>query len=297
MIDSRAAAGANSSHCVFSIDVEDWFHIMDLPDAPRLPDWDALPKRVERNFNVLVDLLREHDVKATFFFLGWVAERHPQLVRTAAAAGHEVASHGYAHDLVYAITRQAFAEDVTRAKRLLEDIGGKPVLGYRAPGFSATADTPWFFESLVEAGYVYSSSVFPARRQHGGLLGFARRPAPVQTAAGSIFEFPVSVADVLGEPVCFFGGGYLRLFPYALIRHMARRVLNSGLPVVYYLHPREIDPDHPRLPMGLTRRFKSYVGLRTAKRKVERILSDFSFRTFEQLLDEYQRPGGGNGRA
>jgi polysaccharide deacetylase family protein (PEP-CTERM system associated) len=297
MVGSRTSTSVESPPSVFSIDVEDWFHIMDLPDGPRISDWGALPERVEQNFNVLLNVLHEHDVKATFFFLGWVAERHPHLVRAAVAAGHEVASHGYAHDIVYDITPSAFLEDVTRAKHLLESITGKAVSGYRAPGFSATAATPWFFECLVEAGYRYDSSVFPARRQHGGLLGFARAPAPVSTPAGSIYEFPVSVSDVLGQPVCFFGGGYLRLFPYALIRLMARRVLSSGLPVVYYFHPREIDPDHPRLPMSLSRRFKTYVGLRTAKRKVERILSDFSFSTFEQLLNNYQNLGDNIGRA
>lgn len=270
--------------CVFSIDVEDWFHIMDLPNAPRIDQWQGLPSLVERNFFRLLDLADARGVRATCFFLGWVAERYPGMVREAAARGHEIASHGYAHDLVYQMSPAKFLSDVLQAKRLLEDIASRPVRGYRAPGFSVTADTPWFFEKVAEAGYEYSSSVFPASRQHGGMSTFSTAPCVVETPAGPVSEFPIAVAHVFGRPMCFFGGGYLRLFPYPLIRHMARQVLDDGRPLVFYIHPREIDPRHPRLAMSLGRRFKSYIGLRTTAAKLDHIFRDFSFFPFAELL-------------
>ncbi len=270
--------------CVFTIDVEDWFHIMDLRDAPRLEQWAALPSVVERNFFDLLDLAEASKVRATCFFLGWIAERYPRLVREAAARGHEVASHGYAHDLVYELTPERFLADVARAKKLLEDQAGRAVSGYRAPGFSVNEDTPWFFEKLAQAGYGYSSSVFPASRQHGGMSSFAQAPCVVETPAGAIREIPISVADLLGRPMCFFGGGYLRLFPYSLIRRMAAKVIANDRPVVFYIHPREIDPAHPRLSMSAARRFKTYVGLHGTRAKLRRLLADFSFTPFNQLL-------------
>lgn len=271
--------------CVFSIDVEDWYHVMDLPTAPPLGQWQTLPSFVERNFLRLLDLLDAGGIRATCFFLGWVAERHPGMVRDAVARGHEVASHGYAHDLVYEMSPESFLEDVLHAKGLLEEIAGRPVQGYRAPGFSVTAATPWFFEKLAEAGYRYSSSVFPAERQHGGLSTFTTAPCIVETPRGSIREFPISVAPVFARQMCFFGGGYLRLFPYPLIRRMGRQVLSEGRPLVFYIHPREIDPTHPRLAMPLSRRFKTYVGLRSTERKLRQIFGEFSFLPFAELLD------------
>jgi polysaccharide deacetylase family protein (PEP-CTERM system associated) len=177
-----------------------------------------------------------------------------------------------------------FGEDISRAKKVLEDISGAPVLGYRCPGFSVTADTPWFFAKLAEAGYRYDSSVFPAPRQHGGLRTDDVAPHVVSTDAGPVHEFPISIARVLGKPMCFFGGGYLRLFPYLLTRTMGERVLQERRPIIFYIHPREIDPGHPRLPMGPLRRFKCYVGLRSTEDKVRRILRDFRVVTFREYL-------------
>jgi len=275
-----------ASRCIFSIDVEDWFHIMDLPAAPAMGQWKELPSLVERNAFRLLDLLETAGVRATCFFLGWVAERHPNLVREAAARGHEVASHGYAHDLVYEISPEGFFRDVQRAKRTLEDITGKPVQGYRAPGFSVTTSTPWFFEKLVRAGYKYSSSVFPTHRQHGGFPGFHAGPCVIETSQGPIIEVPISTAKFLRMDICFFGGGYLRLFPYALIEKMMKRVLADGRPVVFYIHPREIDPQHPRLPMPFARRIKTYIGLRGTEAKLRRLLgSGSTFLPFARVLE------------
>lgn len=269
---------------VFSIDVEDWFHIMDLPTAPRIGEWSELPSLVERNFLDMLDMLDARGVKGTCFFLGWVAERLPRLVSEAKSRGHEIASHGYGHDLVYQLTEHQFLADVIRARKLLEDVSGGPVVGYRAPGFSVTEDTPWFFKRLAEAGYRYDSSVFPASRGHGGFASFGTGPCIVDTAHGPIVEIPVSVARLFGAQVCFFGGGYLRFFPYALVKHMAAQVLGDGRPVVFYIHPREIDPAHPRLEMPLARSFKSYLGLKRARRKMDKVLRDFSFQPFSTIL-------------
>jgi polysaccharide deacetylase family protein (PEP-CTERM system associated) len=279
----------SADNCVFSIDVEDWYHIMDLPTAPKLERWGGLPSRVEDNFIRLLDMLDERGVKATCFFLGWVAERFPSVVRQAVARGHEIASHGYAHELIYEMSPEPFLADIRRAKALLEDLAGRPVDGYRAPGFSVTAQTPWFFEQLARAGYRYSSSIFPTTRLHGGFAGFSPKPCKIETASGSIYEIPISLARIFRRRMCFFGGGYLRLFPYYLIRAMARQVLAERRPVVFYIHPREIDPHHPRLSMPLTRRIKSYIGLHSTEGKLRALFQDFTFVPFNKLLSESVR--------
>lgn len=274
--------------CVFSVDVEDWFHILDVPSTPHLEDWDSRPSRVERNFRVLLDTFEQKGVSVTCFFLGWIAEKFPSLVKEATRQGHEIASHGYAHKLTYQMTPDAFYEDALRSKKILEDIAGRPVWGYRSAGFSVTHDTDWFFDKLMEAGYLYDSSVFPAARGHGGMAGGKREPFWITRASGQLFEFPLSVAEVMGKSLCFFGGGYLRLFPYPVIRRMTRRVLSEGRPVIFYVHPREIDAEHPRLPMNWKRRFKSYVNLKSTMRKIEKLLNDFPMTSFERLIDQRQ---------
>jgi polysaccharide deacetylase family protein (PEP-CTERM system associated) len=277
---------------IFSIDVEDWYHILDVPSAPALSDWDALPAHVEKNFLRMLDILGETSARATCFFIGHIAKRFPALVREAKARGHEIASHSYEHRLVYTMTPTEFAEDARRAREVLEDISGGPVLGFRASGFSVTEATPWFFEKLIEAGYAYDSSIFPASRGHGGLKSGQLAPHGRDTAAGKLAEFPVTVTDVLGKRLCFFGGGYLRLFPYPLIKRMSRAVLDQGRPVIFYVHPREIDPDHPRLPMSASRRFKTYVNLDTTEGKIRRILADFPVTTFGDYLAEHRSAFG-----
>lgn len=280
--ERKAAAAYTPS--IFSIDVEDWFHILDVPATPPLASWDSLPSHVEANALRLLDVFDEHHAKATCFFLGWVARRYPQLVKEAARRGHEVASHGFAHRLVYDMSRREFFEDASASRRTLEDLTGSRVLGYRSAGFSVTGRVDWFFEALAEAGYRYDSSVFPAARGHGGMCGYRREPHVVVTNSTRIVEFPVTVADVMGKALCFFGGGYLRLFPYRLIRRMVKQVLAEGRPVVFYVHPREIDPSGPRLPMPPVRRFKSYVNLHTTESKVRKILRDFPVTTFRDFL-------------
>lgn len=260
---------------ILTIDVEDWFHILDHPAAPGPQEWSGLSSRVERGFGTLVEILAAHGVRATCFFLGWVAERHPGLVRLACEYGHEVASHGYLHRLAYELSPDAFRADAIRSRELLEDQCGRAVRGYRAAGFSLTAQTPWFYQELVAAGYRWDSSLFPASRGHGGISGALAVPHRVDLGGDYIDEVPIAVSRVLGRPLCLYGGGYLRLFPYAWIRRAARRLQMQNQPVVFYVHPREVDPGHPRLELGLRRNFKSYVNLRTTGRKVAAIARDF----------------------
>ncbi|MBN2541625.1 polysaccharide deacetylase family protein [bacterium] len=273
--------------CILSVDVEDWFHILEIPDAPNVDEWGTLHSRIEENFVKLLDIIDERNVKVTCFFLGWVAAKYPHLVREASQRGHEIASHGYYHELVYRMTAQEFLEDITKTKTLLEDISGKKVSGYRSAGFSTTESTPWFFEKLVQAGYEYDSSIFPAPRAHGGMKSNLYAPYAVNVGSSRIIEFPISVKNVLGFPICFFGGGYLRFFPYIISRRMAKKVLKDNRPVIFYIHPREIDPGQPRLKMNITRRFKSYFNLRSTRSKIVKIMDDFELTTFRSFINEY----------
>jgi polysaccharide deacetylase family protein (PEP-CTERM system associated) len=269
---------------IFSIDVEDWFNLSGTGLEPPPAQWDQLESRVERNFRGLLELLADGGSTATCFFLGYFAKRFPHLVREAVAAGHEIASHSYFHRLVYEMSPAEFHQDALDSRKLLEDVSGRPVRGFRAPAFSVTERTPWFFDKLAEAGYRYDSSVFPARHQTGGLATGRHEPHRVETSAGAITEFPITVVQTLGTPICFFGGGYLRLFPYRIMRAMGHRALKQGHPIVFYVHPREIDPDQPRMPLSRRRKFTCYVNLRSTRGKIERILRDFSVSSFEKYV-------------
>lgn len=277
---------------LLSVDVEEWFHILDLDTAPRRDRWDGLPSRVERNFSRLLEIFSEGQVHATCFFLGYVAKRFPHLVRRAAELGHEIASHGLNHDLIYQSSPGEFLEDAAGSRRLLEDLSGKRVTGYRAAGFSITKETPWFFDKVVEAGYLYDSSVFPGPRQHGGLAYPCDGPHRVRCDAGMLTEIPISLYSMLGVRFCFSGGGYLRLLPYRLIRHLVARTMQHGKPVTFYTHPRDIDPDQPRIPMGLVRAFKSYVGLRSAGEKLGKLAREFVLKPYATYLYQYESEGG-----
>lgn len=270
---------------VFSVDVEEWFHILDVPSTPPLDQWAGLESRVERSFRDMLDVFTEKKVRTTLFFLAWVVERYPHLVREAVAGGHEIASHGYAHELVYRQDRATFLADIAKAKDVIEQAAGIAVRGYRAPGFSVTTDTPWFFDAVAEAGYRYDSSIFPGERGHGGLPGARPVPHTVSTAHGDLVEFPISLSAMFGKPMYFFGGGYLRFFPYRLILAKARSVLAEQRPVVFYLHPREVDPAHPRLPMSAKRRFMTYHNLHGTMPKMRRLFDALPMTTFGELLD------------
>jgi len=268
---------------VFSCELEDWFHILDSERVPGIGDWPGLPLRAEESVDRLLELLAEHGARATFFCLGWMAERMPQVVRRCWRAGHEIASHGYAHVLAYRVGPQAFAEDIVRAKKILEDCIGQEVVGFRSPGFCVREGNRWVFDVVADAGYAYDASVFPAHHGHGGLCEIDPGPHIVRTQSNRLVEIPVSTVRVCGRRVCLFGGGYLRITPLSLIRWGVERLHQEGQPLVVYVHPREIDPSHPRLPLTLKRRFKCYVNLRSTMPKLRWLCCHCQFTTMRTI--------------
>lgn len=268
-----------------SVDVEEWFHVLDVPGAPQPVQWDALPRTVERNTHRILDILDDSSTHATFFVLGWVADRYGALVREIAHRGHEVACHGDRHRLVFQQGRAGLEQDLRRARGVLQDLAGSPVIGYRAPGFSIGPRAPWAFDVIREVGFLYDSSLFPARRMHGGAPQAPQEPHDIPLENGlKLVEFPSSVVEVGPLKVPFAGGGYLRLFPYEFIRWGLRRMNANGIPGCVYLHPREIDPAHPRLRMSWQRHFQSYVNLRSTERKLRQLLTDFRFARLADIL-------------
>lgn len=270
-----------------SFDVEEWFHVLDVPGAPQPREWDALPRTVERNTNRILDILDDSHAKATFFVLGWVASRYGHVVKEIARRGHEIACHGDRHRLVYQQGRAGFEQDLRRAWAGLSDMIGAPVLGYRAPGFSIGPRAPWAFDVIRKAGFLYDSSLFPARRVHGGAPKAARFLHRIAVEYGqSLAEFPMSVVDVGPVRVPFSGGGYLRLLPYRFIHTATKRLNADDVPVCVYLHPREIDPSHPRLHMSWQRSFQSYVNLGSTEWKLRQFLTDFRCAPLADVLVE-----------
>jgi polysaccharide deacetylase family protein (PEP-CTERM system associated) len=259
-----------------TIDVEDYFQVSAL--APHFPrsEWEQIPCRVERNVDLILALLAEHEARATFFTLGWIAERHPALVRRIAAAGHEIASHGYAHERASAQTPECFLADITLAKAVLEDIAGQAVTGYRAPSFSIDASNPWAHDCIAFAGYGYSSSVYPVRHDHYGMPDAPRFPFRLHSG---LLEVPVTTMRWLGRNWPAGGGGYFRLLPYAVSRWQIERVNHDdGRPAIFYLHPWEVDPGQPRVREACARtRFRHYLNLDLTEGRLRRLLRDFSW--------------------
>ena len=263
-------------HCL-TFDIEEHFQVSAFESPMRRRHWDNCESRVERNTEKILELLRMRDVRATFFVLGWVAERHRKLIRRIADEGHEVASHGYAHELVTLQSPGKFREDIRKTKGILEEIISGPVLGYRAPSFTITRETTWAFRILVEEGYVYDSSVFPILHHTYGMPGANTKSHVVPTEAGPLWEFPLSTATMAGLRLPIAGGGYFRLFPYRLLRRLLKRVEADGQVLVMYLHPWELDPDQPRMNGPLLSRFRHYVNLQKTEGRLMQLLDDFRF--------------------
>jgi polysaccharide deacetylase family protein (PEP-CTERM system associated) len=268
---------------VFTVDVEDWFHVSAFDAHVDRARWDDFESRVERNTDRLLALMAGHGARGTFFTLGWVADRFPALVRRIADAGHEVASHGYWHQRIPTITEAAFRDDVRRARAALEDACGQAVTGYRAPSFSLTDDVPWATRVLVEEGYTYDSSRFPIARRGYGAASGRIEPHVIDTASGPLAEYPPAVWMVAGQRVPVAGGGWFRQLPLAVIRRGLAAVLESGMPAVFYIHPWEIDPHQPRLPVGVVTRIRHYRGLHHAERRLGRLLNHWRFESFAGL--------------
>ncbi|MEE9608341.1 MAG: polysaccharide deacetylase family protein [Myxococcota bacterium] len=262
---------------ILTVDVEDWYHILELGDSSARAGSGELESRVVANTERLLGLFDEAGARATFFVVGWVAWEHPDLVRRIAAAGHELASHSFWHEVIGRHDRASLAADLAGSKKLLEDLGGVPVRGFRAPGASVTEQTAWAFDVIVEQGFAYDASLCPGYSSHGGFRSPYLGPHKVRCGAGELVELPSSTLGVGHRRVPYAGGGYLRLFPYSLVRAAIAHDNRRGRPVNVYLHPREIDPAQPRMELPLKRRFKYYVGLETTERKVGSLLRDHDF--------------------
>ena len=270
----------------FSVDVEDYFQVGAFEKAVPRDTWDKLEPRVERNTRRLLDLCARHEVQGTFFVLGWVAERCPQLVRDIRAAGHELATHGQDHRRVTTLTPREFREDVRRSKQTIEDIAGVEVIGYRAPSYSIVRETLWAMDVLIEEGFRYDSSVFPIHHDHYGIPDFPRFPRPVRGSNGTaLHEVPISTVRVAGFNLPFVGGGYLRHFPLSFIRWGMRRL--NGVerrPAILYIHPWEIDPEQPRQDVRLLTRIRHYRNLGRTEERLARLFSEYSFTSIREVL-------------
>lgn len=280
-----------------TFDIEDYYHSFRPLGLCPPETWGSYPSRVEATTHRVLNLLDEKHFKATFFVLGWVAERFHGLVQEIGRRGHELATHGYAHELIYRQTREEFREDVSRAKGVLEDIAGQPILGYRAPAFSIVPRTAWAWEELAALGFHYDSSVFPI--QGHDLYGFPEASREPWLMANGLVELPLTTARVFGKNLPVAGGGYFRIYPYRLTRWLLRGVNAEGRAAVVYLHPWEFDPGQPHVPADAKTRFRHYYGLAHTERKLRRLCDDFSFapvrEAFADMLAQGARLTTGDG--
>jgi polysaccharide deacetylase family protein (PEP-CTERM system associated) len=279
------------ARAAMSVDVEDWFQVENLRPAISRASWEARERRVERNTMRILELLEEHGARSTFFILGWIAERHRGLIRRIAEAGHEIASHGYGHDLLYTLSQSEFRADVDRCKKILEDVTGQRVVGYRAPSFSIT---DWAVSILQELGFEYDSSVFPtvAHDRYGRLTG-VDAGRPILELKPGFYEVCISCLRLGKRGLPWGGGGYFRILPYSPWRAGVRRILGTGAPYMFYIHPWEIDPGQPRVDgLGAVGRFRHYVNLGRCEDRFRALLSDFQWTSVGQVLDGWKREAG-----
>ena len=266
---------------IFSVDVEDYFQVEAFSGVVDRADWSGYSSRVEDNTRRILDLLEKHNVRATFFILGWVADRYPALAREIVARGHEPACHSFWHRLVYKLTPAEFRADTLQAKTAIEQATGAEIFGYRAPSYSVTKQSLWALDVLAELGFTYDSSVFPIRHDIYGIPDAPRTPYEVATPSGSIMEWPITTFRLGGEhnwPIG--GGGYLRILPFWYTSMGMQRALADDVPMIVYTHPWEIDPAQPRIQAPLKSRFRHYTHLDTTYSKLERLLSLERFTSF-----------------
>lgn len=269
---------------LFTVDVEDYFQVSAFDAAVSRADWPALPSRVARNVGRLLELLARHDTVGTFFVLGWIADNHPGVVREIAGAGHEIASHGWWHRRVCTLTPDEFREDVRASKAILEEVSGRPVLGFRAPSFSIVPGTEWALDVLVEEGYEYDSSLFPIRRSGYGYPSVAPHPHFIRRSSGKLLELPPATFTWRGVRLPAAGGGYFRHFPYALTHEAFRQHSARGVSGTFYVHPWEIDEDQPRVAVRWLTRVRHYGGLGATLPRLDRLLTAFRFTSVARRL-------------
>ncbi len=264
-----------------SFDVEDYFQVSNFESFIRFEDWEKHESRVERNTRIILDVLAENKIRATFFTLGWVAEKVPKLVRAIADAGHELAAHGYRHRLVYSLDPQEFRRDLRQSIDLIEQAGGQKIIGHRAPSFSITEKSLWALDIMQEEGVRYDSSVFPVRHPRYGIPDAPRAPYEIRPG---FWEFPMATFTVGATKIPVAGGAYFRLYPYPVTRWGLRRINREGKPLVMYLHPWEFDPQQPRFDVSLNVRLRHYSNLDKTERRLRRLCQDFQFTTVRDVL-------------
>lgn len=260
---------------ILTFDVEEWFHLLDNVSTKTEKEWETYPCRIHENMDRIFDILDRHNQKATFFVIGWIAKRYPDVVKRICDKGYDIGFHTNSHQLIYDQSPEEFYEDLVEGLDCIENIIGKKINAFRAPGFSLTEKCNWAFDILSEQGILYDSSVFPISHAHGGYPSFPSiAPALIKTNGGDIKEFPISVGYILGKSMVYSGGGYFRLFPYWMIKYYAKR----SSYIMSYLHPRDMDVGQPMIKdLPMIRKFKSYVGLKYAAIKFEKWITDFTF--------------------
>ena len=266
-----------------SFDIEDWFHLVDIPELEDISTWDLRPSIVEEKTDLILSIVDQFEVKATFFVLGWIAKKYPKISKKIVEAGHELGTHSYWHRRVYELTQDIFYKDLKLSIDVLQDQTGVKVNGFRAPSFSIKPGTEWAFDVIKEVGLTYDASLFPASRGHGG-YPCPLEPHIINRSDFSIPELPMSIYKTGQVSIPFSGGGYLRVLPYFLIDQGFQSFEKKGLPVVVYLHPRDFAADQPIVSMPIHRRFKSYVGLSTTENKLRNLLRNYDFTSCREVL-------------
>ncbi|HBK32270.1 MAG TPA: polysaccharide deacetylase [Porphyromonadaceae bacterium] len=268
---------------ILTFDVEEWFHLLDNASTKTEKEWATYPCRIYGNMDRIFDILERHDQKATFFIIGWIAKRYPEVVKRISNKGYDIGFHTNSHQLIYDQTPEEFHKDLVTGLDCIENIVGKKITAFRAPGFSLTEKCNWAFDILSEEGILYDSSVFPIHHAHGGYPSFPSiAPALIKTDKGNIREFPISVGKFFGKSMVYTGGGYFRLFPYWMIKNQAKK----SPYIMSYLHPRDMDAGQPVIPdLSLTRKFRSYIGLKHAAAKLEKWITDFTFTDIQTASD------------
>ncbi|MDH5570123.1 MAG: DUF3473 domain-containing protein [Gammaproteobacteria bacterium] len=275
----------NGIENAFTIDVEDYFQVSAFENDIKRSEWDSIESRVVNNTQCILRMLDKHNIKATFFILGWVAERNKQLVMDISSEGHEIASHGYSHKLIYNQSKSEFRDETLKAKHLLEDIIQKPVNGYRAASYSITKDSLWALDILANAGFKYDSSIYPVVHDRYGIPDAQEMPYVINNSNGQgLIEFPLSVYKIINYNLPVSGGGYFRLYPYFFTKYALASINECDKPFVFYLHPWEVDPGQPRIATNLISRFRHYNNLDRCEERLNKLLNDFNFTTMINVL-------------
>lgn len=264
----------------FTIDVEDWYHGIPVNEHIKT----SAERRLHHSLNLLLELLTACKIKGTFFWLAPVALENPNLLQQVVNEGHEIGCHGWSHDLIYSMSPQQFREETHRAANVLADLSGKPITAYRAAYFSITKSSLWALDILAELGFKYDSSIFPIQNWRYGIPDFKPYPQRINTPSGDIYELPISVRRILNQNVPASGGAYFRLYPYKITSHHFRLAERENTPVIFYLHPWELDPNHPKIPFHWKAHFTHYLNLHSTEEKLQKLFQDFSFAPLSEIM-------------